>query len=193
MSRFFERIAKIGKTRPFSVINIAIFSWYAIFMGILLAVLLTDNVPPELTTAKGTIVSIKHHDRTDPDALEYITNDTSSYLDVKLSDGGAYRAIGIRYDNIDRELFDVLNVGSEIKLIYEDRGFGGGIDIIYGIEYYGKTYLSSDDALSDLKSERKITVITCSVIIGALTILAGVGVFFNYRKFKRKPKDNAEL
>ena len=193
MSRFFERIAKIGKTRPFSVINIAIFSWYAIFMGILLAVLLTDNVPPELTTAKGTIVSIEHHDRTDPDALDYITNDTSSYLDVKLSDGGAYRAIGIRYDNIDRELFDVLNVGSEIKLIYEDRGFGGGIDIIYGIEYYGKTYLSSDDALSDLKSERKITVITCSVIIGALTILAGVGVFFNYRKFKRKPKANAEL
>ena len=195
MLKFFMRVADFSKRRPFLVINIIMFTWYAIFMGILLAVLLIHNVspePPELKTTTGTIASIKHHDRTDPDVLDYLMSDTASYLDIRLTDGESYSANGVRYENVDRALFDVLKVGTEIKLVYEDKGFGGGIDLIYGIEYYGKTYLAVDDALADLKSERKITIITCSAIMGVLTLLAGVGLFFNYRKFKRKPKDNRD-
>ena len=175
-------------------INIILGFWYAVFMVVLIVLLCTLNVLPELKTATGTVASFKHHERTDPDLLDYILNTTdSSYLDIKLVGGESYRANGVRYDNVDRTLFKVLAVGGEIKLIYEDRGFGGGIDWIYGIEYNGKEYLAVDAALADLKSERKITVIVCPVIMGVLTALVIVWGIFNYCKFKRKPKENSEL
>ena len=192
MASFLIRFTNGIRKHPYLTINIILGFWYAVFMAVLIVVLCTNNVIPELKTTTGTIASIKHHDRTDPDLIDHLLNDTASYLNIKLADGESYQANGVRYEYVDRELFKVLKVDTEIKLIYEDKGFGGGIDLIYGIEYYGKTYLAVDDALTDLKSERKITLIVCPVIMGVLTLLAGVGVFFNYRKFKRKPKENKE-
>lgn len=189
MLKFLTRTTDVIRKHPFGTINIIMFIWYAIFMAILLAVLFTHNVPPELKTTTGTIASFKNHDMTDPDVIDYIINDTSSYLDIRLTNGESYRVSGIAYGSIDQELFTVMAVGSEIKLTYEDRGIGGGADWVYGIEQNGKTYLSVDDALSELKSERKITVIVCPVIMGVLTVLVGIGFIFNYRKFYRKAKE----
>ena len=193
MAKFLTRITDGIRKHPFLTINIILAFWYTVFMAVLITVLCTLHVVPELKTTTGTVAWFKDHERTDPDALDYILNVTdSSYLNIKLTDGESYKADGISYENIDRGLFTVLAVGGEIKLTYEDQGFGGGVDRIYGIEYEGKEYLAVDAALSDLKSERKITVIVCPVILGVRTTLVIAWGIFNYFKFRKK-KENSEL
>lgn len=174
------------RKHPFLTINIILAFWYAVFMAVSITVLCTRNVVPELKTTTGIVASFKDHNRTAPDVIDHLLNDTASYLNIKLTNGESYRAGGVSYQNIDRELFTVLAVGGEIKLIYEDQGFGGGMDRIYGIEYGGKEYLTVDAALDDLKSDRRITVIVCSVIMSVLTLLVIAWVIFNYFKFRKK-------
>lgn len=149
----------------------------------------THIAPPDLKTATGTISSFNHHERNDPNPIDYWANDASSYLDVKLSDGSSFRAIGIRYNNLDNKLFSKLAVGTEITITYEDAGWGGGLDNIYGIEYYGTAYLNTENVLADFKAETKSTVIGCSIAIAVITVVAGGAFIANYFKFKYKPKE----
>ena len=87
------------------------------------------------------------------------------------------------YDNINHELFDVIESEKEIKITYMDGGFWSQNDIMQ-IEYEGIGYLKVDDIIEDMKKSDRISKIICSCIIVITTILSFSLFMLNYKKYR---------
>lgn len=181
-------VSNRSNRKPFIILGVIILTVYFALVAVFITLICTSNTLPDLKTTTGTISSFNHHEKDDPNVIDYWANDTASYLDVKFTDGTYFRAIGIRYNNIDSGLFSKIAVGEEITIAYEEKGFGGGPNLIYGIEYLGTTYLNTENVLNDLKTERKASVTGYSIGIAVLTVVAGGALITSYLTFKRKNK-----
>ncbi len=109
-------------------------------------------------------------------------NSKGSYFNVRFEDNSYFEATGICYENIDRELFEKIQVGEEITITYFEKS--GGLRKICAIEYKGETYLSLDDVLNEYTQSEQVAHIVGPMII-ALSMLAGTILFIiNYKKHR---------
>ena len=51
-------------------------------------------------------------------------NSKGSYFDVRFEDNSYFEATGICYDNIDRRLFEELQIGKELTITYFEKSGG---------------------------------------------------------------------
>ena len=111
-------------------------------------------------------------------------NSKGSYFDVRLEDKSYFEATGICYDNIDRRLFEELQIGKELTITYFEKS--GGLRKICALEYNGETYLSLNDVLNEYSKNEKTAHIVGSTIM-ALSISVGALLFVvNYKKNRGK-------
>ncbi|MDE7301655.1 MAG: hypothetical protein K2N47_05735 [Clostridia bacterium] len=185
MKGLFERCGDFGRKRPVTAIGIVIIIFYLV-VAIPLIVLLATNVPPSgFKTATGTVAEYKHHVKDNPNIIDYWTNDSSSYLDVKFTDGTYYRLIGTSYNHTDDGLFERISVGTQMTVIYKDGGFGG-TNFIYGVDYMSANYLNPDDVVAEIAEGITAKNIGYSVALGAATVVAIVAFIIVYKKLKKK-------
>lgn len=111
-------------------------------------------------------------------------NSKGSYFDVWFEDNSYFEATGICYDNIDRRLFENLQIGEKITITYFEKS--GGLRKICAIEYNGETYLSLNDVLNEYSQNEKVAHIVGPTII-ALSISLGTILFIvNHKKNRGK-------
>lgn len=148
--------------------------------GITLSLMLTFayQQPAGLEQQTGKILSFNQRDEKWYDA--FFDSSAGSYFHIWLEDGSYYEATGICYDNINRELFDDVQVGGSIAVTYFEKS--GGLRKIYALEYNGKTYLLLDDVLNEYSQSEKTAHIVGPTML-VLSVLAGIILFVvNYRK-----------
>ena len=155
-----------------------------ITIGCLLAILLSLMLtfayqqPTGLEHQTGKVLSFNQRDEKWYDA--FFDSSARSYFHIWLEDGSYYEATGICYDNINRELFDDVQVGGSIAVTYFEKS--GGLRKIYALEYNGKTYLLLDDVLNEYSQNEKTAHIVGPTML-VLSVLAGIILFVvNYRK-----------
>ena len=157
-----------------------------ITIGCLLAILLSLMLtfayqqPTGLEQQTGKVLSFNQRDEKWYDA--FFDRSAGSYFHIWLEDGSYYEATGICYDNIDRELFENIQVGGNITVTYFKK-FGERRKIC-ALEYNGKTYLLLDDILREYSQNEKVAHIVGPTII-VLFMSVGIILFVvNYKKNK---------
>ncbi len=141
-------------------------------------------------TITGTVEDFKQRDGKWYDFI--LGSNVYSYFKIWLSDDSVFEATGISYDNIDRDLYEIIEKGKEITIGYIDNGLLSQ-DVIISIEYGGKSYLNSTDVIEDYKNTDKTMKIVGSCIISVSTISACVLYILNYKKNKSKQKIENDL
>ena len=111
-------------------------------------------------------------------------NSKGSYFDVRFEDNSYFEATGICYDNIDRTLFEKLEVGEEITITYKDEI--GSPNKIYAIKYNGKNYLLLDDVLNEYSKNEKTAHIIGPIIIVLSISVGTVLLILNYKRNRNK-------
>ncbi len=111
-------------------------------------------------------------------------NSKGSYFDVRFEDDSFFEATGISYDNIDRTLFEKLEVGEEITITYKDEI--GSPNKIYAIKYNGKNYLLLDEVLNEYRQDEKIAHIVGPIIVVLSISVGTVLLILNYKKNRNK-------
>ncbi len=107
-------------------------------------------------------------------------NSKGSYFNVRFEDDSYFEATGICYENIDRSLFENIQIGEEITITYFKKS--GGLRKICAIEYNDETYLSLNDVLNEYSQNEKVAHIVGPTIM-ALSISVGAVLFIvNYKK-----------
>ena len=140
--------------------------------------------PPKMESLKTTTGIIKEYEQKDKKWYSNLLgNEDVPRFSIKLVNGEFYKATGIMYDNINHELFDVIESGKEIKITYIDGGFWPQNDIMQ-IEYEGISYLKVDDIIEDMKKSDRISKIICSCIIVITTVLSFSLFMLNYKKYR---------
>lgn len=142
---------------------------------------LTYRRPKNLQEATGNIASFKKRDK---EWYDYIGGSTGNFFNVTFEDGTFFEAKGIAYNNIDRELFEKIRIGEEIKITYSSGFFRP--NRIYAIEYNGINYLRSNDVLAQYENEYKDCLIIGIIIIVLSVVTGGVGLFIVNYKYKKK-------
>ena len=154
----------------------------ACLLGITLSLMLTFayQQPTDLKQQTGKVLRFNQHDEKWYDYI--LGNSKGSYFDVRLEDGSFYEATGICYDNINRELFEDVQVGGNITVTYFKK-FGERRKIC-ALEYNGRTYLLLDDVLREYSQNEKVAHIVGPTMI-VLFISVGIILFVvNYKKNK---------
>lgn len=138
--------------------------------------------PKNLQEATGMIAKYKQRDE---EWYDYIGGGgTGTYFSVTFEDGTFFEAKGISYDNIDRELFEKISVGEEIKITY-DFSFSRP-NRIYAIEYNGVNYLLLYDVLAGYEETAKTMNIVGSITIVLSVVVGGIGLFIVNYKYRKK-------
>ena len=138
--------------------------------------------PTELKQQTGVVSKFNQYDEKWYDNI--FGNSKGSYFDVRFEDNSYFEATGICYDNINRRLFEDLQIGEEITITYFEKS--GGLRKICSIDYNGETYLSLDDVLNEYSQNEKVAHIVGPTIM-ALSISVGVVLFIvNYKKNRGK-------
>lgn len=138
--------------------------------------------PTELKQQTGVVSKFNQYDEKWYDNI--FGNSKGSYFDVRFEDNSYFEATGICYDNINRKLFEDLQIGEEITITYFEKS--GGLRKICSIDYNGETYLSLDDVLNEYSQNEKVAHIVGPTIM-ALSISVGVVLFIvNYKKNRGK-------
>ena len=128
--------------------------------------------PKNLKETTGTIKEFKQHE---PDWLDYIFSNSGAYLRIWLDDSSYFETSGISYKNINKELFDKISVGSEIKITYDSKL--GRANLIYSLEYEGAEYMPLNAVLDGFRENSKImtavgvSVLCVSVVVGGVLML----------------------
>ena len=148
--------------------------------AILLSLMLTFayQQPTGLEQQTGKVLSFNQRDEKWYDA--FFDRSAGSYFNVELEDGSFYEATGICYDNIDRELFEDVQVGGNITVTYFKK-FGERRKIC-ALEYNGKTYLLLDDVFNEYsQNEKTVHIVGPTMIV--LFMSVGIILFVaNYKK-----------
>ena len=178
----FEKLySKICK-RPFLTLCIIITVVYIAVIGTLLGCTFSREPPSELKTATGTVTRINYKSETD--IIDSLLNN-STFFNVNLDNDYFFEVPGMFFDNIDKAIFDVIFIGSDLTVTYHDRGYFSS-NQIYGIEYNGKTYLKTEDSLAVINRECKTAHTVCPIMMGVATLIAGGLIFLCYKKVKPK-------
>ncbi len=180
---------KINKFVRFNII-ITIALFFLLIVGFIFT--FSYQLPSEskFKTVTGTVEDFKQRDGKWYDFI--LGNHSYSYFKIWLADDYFFEATGINYDNIDRNLYEVIEKGKEITIGYIDNGWSAPNDII-SIEYGGKSYLNSADVIEDYKNHDKTMKIVGPCIIGVSTLSATVLYVLNYKKQKPKQKIENDL
>lgn len=140
--------------------------------------------PPKMESLKTTTGIIKEYEQKDKKWYSNLFgNEDVPRFSIKLVNGEFYKATGIMYDNINHELFDVIESGKEIKITYMDGGFWSQNDIMQ-IEYEGISYLKVDDIIEDMKKSDRISKTVCSCIIVITSVISFSLFMLNYKKYR---------
>lgn len=165
--------------------NIAISMTVLICVVIGLFISLAYRRPNNLQEVTGNIASFRQHDK---EWYDYIGGSTGSYLYITFEDGMFFEAKGIAYNNIDRELFETIRIGEEIKITYNSSW--SRPNRIYAIEYKGVNYLLLDDVLAQYENEHKSSFIAGLIIIVVSVLAGGVGLFIVNYKYRKNSLQN---
>ena len=161
-------------------ILIAIALLFALMIGFVFT--FAYRPPTDLKQQTGVISKFNQRDEKWYDNI--FGNSKGSYFSVRFEDDDYFEATGICYENIDRALFEKIQVGKEITVTYFK--INGGLKKIYAIQYMGKTYLSLDSVLNEYTQNEQVAHIVGPIII-ALSMLAGTILFIiNYKKHRGK-------
>lgn len=161
--------------------NVAISMIVAICIIIGVCTILSYEPPKNLKETIGTIAKFKQRDE---EWYDYIGGPTGNYFNVTFEDGTFFEAKGISYDNIDRELFDKITVGKEIKITYNSSW--SRPNRIYAIEYNGVDYLRLDDVLAGYEDTAKIMNVVGAIVIALPIVVGGIGLFIVNYKYRKK-------
>lgn len=138
--------------------------------------------PMELKQQTGIVSKFNQYDEKWYDNIW--GNSKGSYFDVRFEDNSYFEATGICYDNIDRRLFEELQIGKELTITYFEKS--GELRKICALEYNGETYLSLNDVLNEYNKNEKTAHIVGPTIM-ALSISVGALLFVvNYKKNRGK-------
>ena len=172
------------KTNKFIGFNILItaISFLFIVIGVVGMFSYSPSQFKETKVLTGVIEEYKQRDGKWYDVISGGT--TKSYFNIRLSNDSFYEATGINYDNINRELYDVINIGDEITIRYVDNGWSAPNDIV-SIEYKGITYLEFNAILKEFERNDKIMKIVGISIISVTTLCSIMFYIINYRKNKK--------
>ena len=152
----------------------------ALLFVIVISLIFTFAYQPPTDLKRQTGVVSKFNQYDDKWYDHIFGNSKGSYFNVRFEDDAYFEATGICYENIDRELFEKIQVGEEITVIYFEKG--GGLKKICAIEYMGKTYLSLDRVLNEYTQSEQVAHIVGPTIM-ALSISVGAVLFIvNYKK-----------
>ena len=138
--------------------------------------------PKELKHQTGVVAKFNQYDEKWYDNI--FGKSKGSYFDVRFEDNSYFEATGICYDNIDRRLFEELQIGKELTITYFEKS--GGLRKICALEYNGETYLSRNDVLNEYSKNEKTahivgsTIMALSISVGALLLVV------NYKKNRGK-------
>ena len=138
--------------------------------------------PKELKHQTGVVAKFNQYDEKWYDNI--FGNSKGSYFDVRFEDNSYFEATVICYDNIDRRLFEELQIGKELTITYFEKS--GGLRKICALEYNGETYLSRNDVLNEYSKNEKTahivgsTIMALSISVGALLLVV------NYKKNRGK-------
>jgi len=176
---FYKFADKLVQNRLLAVkILICMVVVFCVVMGVVFIVSYAQ--PKNLQETTGIIAKFEQRDR---EWYDYIGSPTGNEFNVTFEDGAYFEATGICYDNIDKELFEKIRVGEEIKLIYDYSW--GRPNRIYSIDYNGVNYLMLDNVLAQYKNEHKNLLVYGIVIISVSVAAGGVGLFIvNYKNKK---------
>lgn len=155
---------------------------FCIIFGLFLLFAYNINNLKDIT---GTIAKFDQHDK---EWYDYIGGSTGSYLYITFEDGTFFEAKGIAYNNIDRELFETIRIGEEIKITYNSSW--SRPNRIYAIEYNGVNYLLLDDVLAQYENEHKSSFIAGLIIIVVSVLAGGVGLFIVNYKYRKNSLQN---
>ena len=169
------------KNNKFLGFNILITSISLIFIIIGLIGTFTYEAPNlnEIKTITGVIGEFKQRDGKWYDAI--FGGSINSFFSVRLIDGSYYEATGIWSDNINRDLYEVINIGEEIKISYIDNGWSAPNDIV-AIEYNGLDYLELNQVVKEFEKNDKIMKVVGPSIIGVTIIVSSIFYIINYKK-----------
>jgi len=138
--------------------------------------------PTNLKQQTGVVSKLNQYDEKWYDTI--FGNSKGSYFCVRFEDHSYFEATGICYDNIDRRLFEELQIGEELTITYFEKS--GGLRKICALEYDGETYLSLNDVLHAYSKNEKTAHIVGPTIM-ALSISVGALLFVvNYKKNRGK-------
>ena len=166
----------------FAAFNILIAIALLLVLAIGLICTFSFQQPKELKHHTGVVAKFNQYDEKWYDNI--FGNSKGSYFDVRFEDNSYYEATGICYDNIDRRLFEELQIGKELTITYFEKS--GGLRKICALEYNGETYLSRNDVLNEYSKNEKTAHIVGSTIM-ALSISVGALLFVvNYKKNRGK-------
>lgn len=168
--------SKYGKNN-FMIAIISFFLILICFIGMF------TYVSPKVESLKTTNGIIEKYEQKDKKWYSYLFYDERPFFNITLVNGGFYKATGINYDNMNHELFDVIEAGKEIKITYIDGGFWSQNDIMQ-IEYERISYLKVDDIIEDMKKSDKISKTVCSCIIVITTVISFSLFMLNYKKYR---------
>ena len=165
----------------FMAFNVLIAS---VLLFVLVSTLILTFAYPQPTDLKQQTGVISKFNQYDEKWYDKIFGTTGSYFDVRFEDDSYFEATGICYDNIDRRLFEELQIGEELTITYFEKS--GGLRKICALEYNGETYLSFNDVLNEYSKNEKIAHIVGPTIM-ALSISVGALLFVvNYKKNRGK-------
>ena len=169
----------MSRYKAFNII-IALLSFWLIVLG--LVFMLAFPVPTTFQETTGIVQDFYQYDEKWYDNI--FGNSKGSYFDVRFEDNSYFEATGICYNNIDRRLFEELQIGKELTITYFEKS--GGLRKICALEYNGETYLSLNDVLNEYSKNEKTAHIVGPTIM-ALSISVGALLFVvNYKKNRGK-------
>ena len=170
------------KINKYTVNNILIIAFAFVLFLIGLTGPFTFEPPTDMMEITGVI---QRYNQYDDKWYDYIFGGSKgSYFNVQLEDKSFFEATGICYDNIDRTLFEKLEIGEQITITYSHEW--GGLNRIYAIKYQNTEYLVLDDVLSEYKQNAKIMYIVGPITCGFSILSSAVLLIINYKKNREK-------
>ena len=181
MERYINFIAGLLKTK-YSAFNVLITAGLAISIAFGLLLTFAYEIPTDFEQKSGTVANFDQFDEKWYHTLFGYTQ--GSHFEVEFTDGSYFEATGICYDCIDVTLFEQLQKGDQMKLIYHDDSISP--NRIYAIEYMGKEYLALDDVEAEFLKNQSISYVAGPCLMGACAVAAVVFYVVNYQKNKKK-------
>ncbi|MBQ7378423.1 MAG: hypothetical protein IJW70_01935 [Clostridia bacterium] len=182
MTEYVNFIARLIKNK-FAGFNVLITAGLviAVLLGLLLT--FTYEMPADLRTQTGTVASFDQYENKWYHNLFGYTQ--GSYFKVEFSDGSYFEATGICYDCIDKALFEALQTGDRLTLVYHDGRMSP--KRIYAIEYMGREYLALGDVEAEFLKNQRTSYVAGPCMMGVCVLTATVLYIVNYRKNKKNP------
>lgn len=177
----------VNKYLLFNVIIVAVA--FIIIFSTFIILSSPDATPVKLKKLSGRVTNYKYVEKNVLDDILPPSANNPPYFKLWLEGDLMFEAQGMLCERIDTKLFEILTVGDDISIVYNEKAWGQGVNTLYGIKYKDVTYLSVNNV--NIRSDREIktTRTVCWIIIG-VTAAAAAGLYcVNYFFHNRKKKE----